>query len=426
MAPSISSRNRARWRENTQENLANAKALTTEVFNSLLAEELGQAGKVGIGEKRQQVNLTIKRKIAATEDMTKTLEERVSRVEDSIRQAGECMFQLQRAHRAKAAPLSVCERRLELRAARPGQERVVDQCQAALEAERRTLEDSRGELLRLAGDAAQSLLRLDAVKGELVRDLQAKRQSLRMDRSCISARKPISGQETRLPSLQATDQRQAASARRATAADAGMLIARAVRAEEDSLRLCTESDAFMRRSHRACGDAAAKSQASLQHRIQEISMLKKNLEAQKAETEEAIGKTELALAKNRKNLDLYDQPLRAVSAQLATTGSGAAGGGQEPLGPHRHALEGQLELLQQGARELEGKCKAGEELLERLRASKGQTLEDLRCKAAAKAIDDHCMKVTARKAMGLDVSSLPSAQLQSRETGQRLVALAGP
>ncbi|CAK0887071.1 unnamed protein product, partial [Prorocentrum cordatum] len=157
-----------------------------------------------------------------------------------------------------------------------------------------------------------------------------------------------------LPSIQAAERRQPASARGGPAAGGGegALLARAVRAEEDSLRLCTESDALMRRSHRACGDAAAKSQASLQHRIQETSMLKKHLEAQKAETEEAIAKTELALAKNRKNLDLYDQPLRAVSAQLATT--------EEPLGQHRRDLEGQLELLRQGAQELEAKCRAGE------------------------------------------------------------------
>merc|ERR1719420_1910915 len=92
------------------------------------------------------VHTRLKTKITHTNDLTKALEDRIESLEDSIRQTGECLFQLQRAHRSKWAPLNVCERRLELRDTRPLQELLRDHTQEALERERQTLVESRQEL----------------------------------------------------------------------------------------------------------------------------------------------------------------------------------------------------------------------------------------------------------------------------------------
>merc|ERR1740138_534943 len=101
-----------------------------------------------------------------TSDLIKGLEDRIESVEDTIRQVGECLFQLQRAHRSKWAPLNVCERRLELRDTRPLQELVRDHTQEALEHERQTLIESRQELSEQIASSKEALLSLDKLKHE--------------------------------------------------------------------------------------------------------------------------------------------------------------------------------------------------------------------------------------------------------------------
>merc|ERR1719327_2080785 len=145
----------------------------------------------------------IKKKISASQDLAKALEDRADSIEDSIRQTSDCLFNLQRACRSKWAPLNVCERRLELRDGRPLQELVRDHFQEALEHERQTLIEARQELADQVQGTKEMLSSLETMKQECIEDLQHKRHAMRIDRSCLHPDKPHGKEPDRffLPAL---------------------------------------------------------------------------------------------------------------------------------------------------------------------------------------------------------------------------------
>merc|ERR1719267_312189 len=76
--------------------------------------------------------------------------------------------------------------------------------------------------------------------------------------------------------------------------DTKMLIHQAVRTEEDAMKLCNESDAAMLQTKRECQRASAQAQASLARRGDEIGEMKRRLDAQMKEIDEAVAQTEMS------------------------------------------------------------------------------------------------------------------------------------
>jgi len=405
---------KGRWEQSTVEKLNRAKNLTKQAVKSIVENHAAheQANKLNLHT--QVVTQSFKKKNMRTEDLCKGLEDRIESVEDTIRQVGECLFQLQRSHRCKWAPLNVVERRLELRDGRPIQELVRDHCQEALERERTTLVDARSALTDQIQRIKDALLGLDKLNGELREDLQHKRHALRIDRSCLSPKKPASSPNVKdrlvLPVLQdipyysmpkngdasVTGQQN----EEARAEFTQRLVTRALRAEEEAMRLANESDAMMVSTRKDCAKATAQAQAELSRRVDEMSMLKRQLEAQMLETDETIAQMELSLSKTRQTLDSHDRPLRALDKQFSQRGQRTHR--ESNRDPVHEEMEGHLEHLKKSARALTGKFQATKEILDDLRSSKQQMQEDYRNKVQAGKIDDACIKVTPRKSMTLD------------------------
>lgn len=409
--------NRERWEQKTVESLNHAKALTKHAMKSVMDNEQVH------GYTRRQLNAntttvshTIKKKIGCTEDMIKALDDRIESVEDTMRQVGECLFQLQRAFRSKWAPLNVCERRLQLREARPQQELIRDACQEALENERQTLIESRQELADQVDSMKEMLISLDKVKGELIEDMQHKRHALRIDRSCLDPKKPVSTRQFQdrlvLPALQEVVHygappspknmdsgtgHQHEESRQATARE---LITKAVKCEEDAMRLCNESDAVMIHTKRECTRACNQAQTELARRVDETHHLRKQLEAQLQKTDETIAQTEMSLAKTKKKLESHEQPLRALDKQFAMRSARTDREGIRD--PVHDEMEGHLDTVKKNLRTLTDKWQNTTAILEQLRATKQRLQEDFRCKCVAQKIDDACIKVTPKKAMELD------------------------
>jgi len=134
--------------------------------------------------------------------------------------------------------------------------------------------------------------------------------------------------------------------------------------------------------------------------VDELNTVKRQLEAQILETDEAIAQTELSLSKTRQSLDSHDRPLRALDKQFSQRGQRTS---RESNRDRVHEeMEGHLEHLKKSARSLTNKAQATKEILDQLRASKKQMQEDYRNKVAASKIDDSCIKVTPQKALTLD------------------------
>lgn len=407
------------WQQNTHNQLSNAKALTRAAMKNNVDNEHTRVGST----KATLVNTsvvkhTIKKKMGITEDIIKALEDRIESVEDTIRQTGECLFQLQRAHRAKWAPLNVCERRLELRDGRPMSELIRDHTQEALENERHTLMESRQDLGDQVQTCKEMLVSLDAARNSLVEDLQHKRHGLRIDRGCLPPQKQLAGatgtmrDRLILPQLEQVAHYGSPPSPKAAAKGTGpaheenrqidsrTLIQQALRLEEDAMRLCNESDAIMLQTKRDCTRASTNAQNSLAKRVDETDDLKRRLESQIHETGEAIAQSEMSLAKTKKKLESHEMPLRALDKQFALRGRRTHREGIRD--PVHEEMETHLESLKRNVKILSGKFNATKDLIDQLQTSKHRMQEDYRAKMMAMKIDDACLKVTARKAIELD------------------------
>jgi len=404
------------WERRTVEGLNHARALAKHALQSLDdSHAVHGHTKRQLHANTHLVNNTIRKKIGLTEDMVKALDDRVESVEDTMRQLGECLFQLQRALRSKWAPLSVCERRLQLRDTRPPQELVRDLCQEAMERERQALIEARQELQDHVDSSKEMLIRLDRVRSELLEDMQHKRHALRVDRACLSPRKPIStsGRDRLvLPQLQEVVHYGLPPAPKDAAVGTGHeheeqrqltakeLIAKAVRCEEDAVRLANESDAVMVHTKRECGRASQQVMQELLRRAEATCALRRQLEDQMHELEQTIAQAELSQARTKKKLESHDKPLRALDKQFAHRSTRTDR--EEIRDPVHDEMEGHLDTVKRNVRSLTDKWQATAEILEQLRASKQRLQEDYRCKCLSQKIDDVCIKVTPKKAIELD------------------------
>eukprot|EP00929_Paragymnodinium_shiwhaense_P044370 TRINITY_DN22771_c0_g1_i1.p1 TRINITY_DN22771_c0_g1~~TRINITY_DN22771_c0_g1_i1.p1 ORF type:complete len:544 (+),score=141.18 TRINITY_DN22771_c0_g1_i1:112-1743(+) len=414
---SLRPENQASWQQKTVDTLNTARALARLAQRNVLENSMaGKDGQKKSNSSTYNVQNTIKKKMNVTGDLVKGLEDRVASMEDTIRQVGESLFSLQRAYRSKWSPLNVCERRLELRDSRPLQELIRDHCQEALEHERTTLIEARQELADQIESSKTMLVNLESTKAMLVQDLQLKRQSLRIDRTCLSPQKmKTQGAQTQRlvlpqlgdvvnyaqpPSPLHADKESGPANDEHNALDTRGLITNAVRLEEEAMRLCNASDAAMIHTKRECGKAGNMSLNALARRVDETDELKRKLEAQLADTDEAITQTEISLNQTKKKLDAHEVPLNTLDKQFAMRSKKST---QEGIRDAVHEeLETQLETVKKNVKLLTIKFQNTRDVLEQLRSSKKKMQDDHRMKLSALKIDDTCMKVTPRKAIELD------------------------
>lgn len=403
------------WQENTMQRLNHAKAIAQDAKYQLSKNDRAHKDSA-----RRHDNATttlhrqLRTKISASQDLAKALEDRADSIEDSIRQTSDCLFNLQRACRSKWAPLNVCERRLELRDGRPLQELVRDHFQEALEHERQTLIEGRQEISDQIQGTKEMLASLEAMKQECIEDLQHKRHGMRIDRSCLNPDKPHGKESDRffLPALpEVTNYQLPPSPKDAEpgsgtvhegfrVANTRTLLSRAIRLEENSMRLCNENDAAMLHTKRECSRANAAVCASMARKLQEVEKLKRHLEGQIADTDETIAEAEGSLAKIKKKIDSHEAPLRCLNKQFSLRDRRTDR--EHIRDPVTDDMEGHLESVKKSVKNLTAKWQSTKNILDHLKASRRAMQEDLKCKMIAWKIDDSCRKVTPKKAIELD------------------------
>merc|ERR1719171_1627661 len=403
------------WQETTVNRLNLAKALIRDAqFQTSKNDRAQNDSSRRHDDCTTNVTKMIKTKITITQDLCKALEDRIDSIEDSIRQTGECLFQLHRAHRSKWAPLNVCQRRLELRDGRPLQELVRDHFQEALEHERSTLIEARQELSDQIQGTKEMLSSLETMKQELIEDLQHKRHAVRIDRSCLQPEKPHGKEPDRFflpalpevtnynlpPSPKDTERGSGENHEANRQIDTKTFISRAVRLEEQAMRLCNENDAAMLHSKRECSRANAATCVSMDRKGQDVAKLKRQLEGAIQETDATIAEAERSLAKTKKKLDSHEGPLRCLNKQFALRDRRTD---REAIrDPVTDEMESHLEAVKKSVKVLTAKWQSTKNIVDHLKASKQQMVEDLKCKTLAYKIDDACRKVTPKKAIELD------------------------
>merc|ERR1719235_2973193 len=73
----------------------------------------------------------------------------------------------------------------------------------------------------------------------------------------------------------------------------------------------------MLQTKRECQRASSQSQASLARRAEETDVLKRQVEVQMREIDEAIAQTEMSLGRTKKKLEHQETPLKALNSQIS-------------------------------------------------------------------------------------------------------------
>ncbi|CAE8637233.1 unnamed protein product [Polarella glacialis] len=174
------------WQQRTSDSLQDAKALirqASSLFEAHMAEAARGPKKSAASSNVGLVRATLQKRLGITNELIQGLAIRAEGVEATIRQAGECLFELKRAVKEQNSPLSVCDQRLKLRRGRPEQELVRDIGQQALDDQRLTILHYRRLLTEHVESAKERLLVLESIKDRLYEDLQRRRHALRLDRT---------------------------------------------------------------------------------------------------------------------------------------------------------------------------------------------------------------------------------------------------
>mmetsp|Transcript_13495 Transcript_13495/g.31753 ORF Transcript_13495/g.31753 Transcript_13495/m.31753 type:complete len:691 (+) Transcript_13495:109-2181(+) len=412
----------------TKDNIESARAVTRQAL-ALLSEEDPAKAKKGAksaeGQGASGLRHFIKKKVSAASEAIKAVEDRIDSLDDTMRQVGECMFQLQRAMRSKFGPLSVCERRLELREGRPSQEKQSDGTQQALEREKTALEKARQELSDLVQTTKEMLINLEEVRGELAQALAHKRATLKSDRSCFSPRPPLcktpvqekdkekvvlpkvpnSPRDSQLQQSQGSQGGGEAQEHPASKADPKTLLSKAAKMQEDALQLMTDADAVILRTQQETASANVETIAAMSIQHRQTNKLRKQLEAQLADVDATILASERLQTKTVKKLRDHEQPMRLLDKQFQDLRHMREEEGETEEGkrdPVRAELEAHLQQIHKSMEEQTAKLEATDKMLEQLREARQKLVEDLRGKNLVLKIEDTCLKVSPRKALELD------------------------
>merc|ERR1719473_1172120 len=166
------------------------------------------------------------------------------------------------------------------------------------------------------------------------------------------------------------------------------------------MRLCNENDAAVLHCKRECSRANAATCVAMDRGGHGVVKFKRQLEAQIQETDATIAEAERSLAKTKKKLDAHEAPLRALNKQFAL---------RDQRTDREHIrdqvtddMESHLDAVKTSVASLTKKWQSTKNILDHLKASKQQMVEDLKCKTIAWKIDDACRKVTPKKAIELD------------------------
>lgn len=177
---SVSPKNEQVWAASTKTMLGKAKSLRQAAEGELAKTTVdwheGKQKSEAMGNKNQS---QLRKKIDTTHSIARSLWDRTTGTEDTIRHVGHSIFQLNRAQQATSTPLDVITKCIELRKARPLQELVYDHFQKALEEEQAALQFSQKAYQERVDISRGILQELEEAKGLLRSDMLQKRQASR-------------------------------------------------------------------------------------------------------------------------------------------------------------------------------------------------------------------------------------------------------
>jgi len=377
----------------------------------------------------QDLNSSLECKVRVTHRLIEKLNNRAKSIESSIVSLKQSHAELVKSLRSKDPPLTLCAWRMEQRERRPLREHVRDHVEMALEAERAVLVDTQSKLSDAIKMTLSMLSLLEGKSEELRSDIEQKSQALTVDELCLRTthRSWHSQISTSAPNSSRSSRGNSGggisggsmSARRAGAGaeesirnemnrqqEASRLNHSARSREEASTELKEDSARLMVRCEKMAIEAAAKTERSLQDRINEIQQMRRRLESEARETRKKEEHTKATISETRSQIQSLEEPMALCSTHSSWRKQRACK--EQILDPVETRLEEQKRQLMRTTEELRNHRHIEKGILTELQEHMERLKEDLRDKTAAMNIDLNCL--THASEMASPVLADPTAR----------------
>lgn len=372
--------NQGAWRSATQGLLGSAKGVTDELFAALKDKDINPP-KVHEGIP-QYVPPGPKHKSDLDHNLGLT-RFAMFQVDNAMQKSQQIIIHVGHEQQKKWAPLKVCEWRLALRGRRPARELFKDSVSQALEDEEKALLESRVKLVEIQKEGKAILEDCEANKARLVRIVRC---MVCYGQSKVSATDIIgkdgdpaspSSPSTAPPEEGAPPPAEGEEApppsptkkRPNVPSDAAGLLRRAPVLLESVLQYVKKCDDACKFQKAKCVAANLTVLAAFKKRWGENAVLKKSLEAQIAQMNEAIVTAEKALVGMKKRIEFFKEV------------------------------------------EFQPKYDNAQVILNKLKESKEFLEDDFHHKIVAMKIDESCRKITPERASGEDPMTRPVAAM---------------
>jgi len=174
------------WAASTKTRLGKARSLRQaaeqEIAKTTVSAFEGKKNHTAVGNRMQS---HLRKKIDTTHSIARSLWDRTSGTEETIRHVGHSIFQLTRAQQATVNPLEVVSKCVELRKSRPMQELVNDHFQKSLEEEQAVLQYAQKQYVERMEISRGILQELEQAKTLLHEDMVRKRHASRLDKAVL-------------------------------------------------------------------------------------------------------------------------------------------------------------------------------------------------------------------------------------------------
>jgi len=357
---------------------------------------------------------TLENKVQDSNRLVDKLQSRSTSVQNSISNTMHSLAQVEAAHQAKEAPLNTCSWRIDQRERRPLREQVRDPPEIALEQERAALLEAQRKLADAAKRTRNMIARLQDTLQDLNSDISDKRQALAVDDMCLRTQHRVWQVHVERPGGRPSSGRPGSGRRAAsmgaTFPSAGSRMIHhedssrnetgrqneahrhsqiAANTEQQSKELRDDNQRLIDRCENAAQQACSRTERSLQERVNENQLMRRNLENEIKETNNKIDHTKTTISQTRNEIKSLEEPLALVATRDSWRKQRALR--EQIKDPVSTRLEDQKLCLIHTSETLRQHRMDEKTALTELQHNRERLKEDLRDKTAALHIDLNCL-----------------------------------
>jgi hypothetical protein len=404
------------WHGASKTNMGNAQQMqrsaqqvcedSVKTHRQCLSENLGQY---------HMLHSKFNEKANASRNLCDTLHMRIKSVTMSIKKNEHSLAALEHAHRAKEAPLALCNYRLDQRHKRPQREHIRDDFELALEEEQSTLHSAQADLKVQMERTQRSIQELNDSLKELQHDFHVKSHGLQIDEQCMrSTHKQWHKSTTprsKIPEATTKPFQSTNSANEDLRCKQTLDRCNAAREKEGEAQQLREySQQLIEHCNQACDMAKNRTERTMQERIAENQGMRKKLESEIRETNVKIEKVKSTMLETKMQIKSLVEPKQLNDRRDSWRKQRAYR--EQILDPvSTQMVEHKMHLIKTNEA-LDQRRRQEKQMLAELEKRKQLLQEDLADKMAACQIDLDCLSHTVIHQGGRALKSLNTPRFE--------------